>query len=67
MNYMTPKTLDNMYDTSKVLWIHKNIQIVWRHLAAILEFLSIERVTYGCQSGNQARIVLKWPQYKNHE
>ena len=37
MDYMTPKTLDNMYHTS-VLWIHKNIQIVWRHLAAILEF-----------------------------
>ena len=27
--------------------------------------LPIERVTYGCQSGNQTRIVLKWPQYKN--
>ena len=27
----------------------------------------IKRVTYGCQSGNQAIIVLKWPQYKNHQ
>ena len=29
--------------------------------------LPIERVTYGYQSGNQASIVRKWPQYKNHE
>ena len=44
---VTLKTPDNM----------KNIQNVWRHLAAILEFGL--KVAYGCQCGNSAKIVLK--------
>ena len=26
-----------------------------------------KKVAQGCQSGNQARIVLEWPQNKNHQ
>ena len=32
-----------------------------------LGFLPIKIVAQGCQSGNQARIVLEWPQNKNHQ
>ena len=30
----------------------KNIQNVWRHFAAILEFYPYKKVAYACQSGN---------------
>ena len=35
---MTPKTPDNLYHTYFFYEKHKNIQNVWRHFAAILEF-----------------------------
>ena len=38
MDSMTSKTPDNMYYTLCFMKKHKNIQNVWRHLAAILEF-----------------------------
>ena len=37
MDYMTPKTPDNMYHTYCFMNTYI-IKIVWRHLAAILEF-----------------------------
>ena len=35
---MTPKYPDNMYHTKCFMKNKKNIQNVWRHFAAILEF-----------------------------
>ena len=37
-DFITSKTPDNMYHTECFMKKHKNIQNVWRHLAAILEF-----------------------------
>ena len=58
MDYMTPKTPDNMYYTYCFMDTlnHPNcVTSFGGHFGILL----IERVTYGCQSGNQARVVLK--------
>ena len=66
MDSLTPKTPDNICHTlcfMKKINVAKFITSFGDHLG----FMSIKKVAQGCQSGNQARIVLEWPQNKNHQ
>ena len=66
MDSLAPKTPDNICHTlcfMKKINIAKLITSFGGHLG----FLPIKKVAQGCQSGNQARIVLESPKNKNHQ
>ena len=66
MDSLTPKTPDYICHTlcfMKKINVAKFITSFGGHLG----FLPIKKVAQGCQSGNQARIVLEGPQNKNHQ
>ena len=66
MDSVTPKTPDNMYRTpclTKKMKIAKCRMSSGGHLG----IWPIKKVAQGCQSGNQARIMLERPLNKNHK
>ena len=66
MDSLTPKTPNNICHT--LCFMNKiNIAKFIISFGGHLGFLPIKKVAQGCQSGNQARIVLEWPQNKNYQ
>ena len=66
MDSVTPKTPDKMYHTPRLT---KNVKIAKCRMSFCghLGIWPIKKVAQGCQSGNQARIVLERPLNKNHQ
>ena len=65
MDSLTPKTPDYMYHTPcfmKKIYIANMKDVTGGHLG----ISPIKKFAQGCQSGNQARIVLEWTLNKNN-
>ena len=66
MDSLTPKTPDYMYHTPCFMKRYI-LRICRTSFGGHLEISLIKIFAQGCQSGNQARIVLEWPLNKNHQ
>ena len=66
MGSLTPKTQGMMYHTSYFI-IKRKLSKLRKWFCGHLGILLFEKVAQGCQSGNQATIVLKWSLFKNHQ